>query len=259
MIDDDGLQYKLDTHRILNRYKLDTRFIIKDGKKHKCAIICPGGGYSMICSFIEGTPIARKLNEKGISCAILYYRVGAKALYPNALDDLARAISELMAKADKWNLDMSDYSVWGSSAGGHLAACMGTSNMGYKKYSLPKPAAMILAYPVITLDKNYTHMETRDNFIGKDAGVEKEVFASIEKQMDKDYPPTYVWCGDSDSVVQQKNTELMVEALKESGVTYITDLFPNVVHGVGPGTDSNAEGWIDRAVSFWSKQSEHWS
>lgn len=255
MIDDDSRQYKLDTHRILNRYKLDTRFIIKDGKKHKCAVICPGGGYSMICSFIEGTPIARKLNEKGISCIIVYYRVGKKALYPNAVDDLARAIKEAMANADKWNLDMSDYSIWGSSAGGHLAACMGTSNMGYKRYNLPKPGAMMLSYPVITLDKAFTHMETRDNFIGKDASLEQEIFASVDKQMDKDYPPTYVWCGDSDTVVQQKNTEIMVDALRSSGVPYITDLFHDVVHGVGPGIGCNAEGWIDKAVSFWLEQS----
>ncbi len=74
----DKKQVFQDLHR-LNRYRLDDRFVLRDGKKHPFAVICPGGGYGVICSFIEGTPIARKLNERGISAFIVYYRVKGKA------------------------------------------------------------------------------------------------------------------------------------------------------------------------------------
>lgn len=74
-----------------NRYKLDDRFVIRDGKTHPFAVVCPGGGYGMVCSFI-----ARRLNEQGISAFIVYYRVRKKARYPNLQDDLARAVSEIL-------------------------------------------------------------------------------------------------------------------------------------------------------------------
>ena len=46
------------------RIKLDTwhqgyyieKYILRDGEKHPVAIICPGGGYHWVCSFIEGLP-----------------------------------------------------------------------------------------------------------------------------------------------------------------------------------------------------------
>ena len=34
-----------------NEYELK-EFIIKDGEKHPVSIICPGGGYSVVCSFV---------------------------------------------------------------------------------------------------------------------------------------------------------------------------------------------------------------
>ena len=34
------------------------KYILKDGKRHPVAIICPGGGYRRGCSFVEGLPFA---------------------------------------------------------------------------------------------------------------------------------------------------------------------------------------------------------
>lgn len=34
-----------------NRFQLDDRFVLRDGKKHPFAVVCPGGGYGMVCSF----------------------------------------------------------------------------------------------------------------------------------------------------------------------------------------------------------------
>lgn len=249
--DIDNKQTLKDIYR-RNRYKLDERFVIKDGKKHKCAIICPGGGYSMVCSFIEGTPFARKLNEKGISAIIVYYRVRNKAMYPNPQDDLARAVKEIHERADELNLDMNGYSVWGSSAGGHLVGSFGTTSMGYVKYGLPKPGALILVYPVISLEKELTHEGTRDNLIGKKAGRDDELKYSVYTNVDKNYPPTFVWCGLADTTVPPVNTELMRKSLETNNIPYRCKTYEGVEHGVGPGTGTKAQGWIDDAVDFWA-------
>ena len=234
-----------------NRYDLDLRFLIKDGKKHPLAVIVPGGGYGMVCSFIEGVPIARKLNLKGISCAIVYYSIKKKALCPAPVDDLAKAVSELLAKADEYCLEMDNYSIWGSSAGGHLSGEFGSDNLGYRKYGLPKPGCLVLSYPVITMDKRYTHAGTRDNFLGKDPPAVLEEMASIDKHVDKDFPRTFVWCGDEDKVVSNENTRFLVQALQKNNIEHKYHIYKGVGHGVGPGTGTAAENWIDEAVEFW--------
>ena len=47
-----------------NRYGLKP-YLLNDGQKHPFAVICPGGGYGMVCSFVEGLPFAKELNAKG--------------------------------------------------------------------------------------------------------------------------------------------------------------------------------------------------
>ncbi len=235
-------------------YKLDFRFVINDGKIHPLAILVPGGGYTLVCSFMEGTPIARKLNEKGISAVIVYYRTGKQAKCPNPIDDLARAIKEIFSKTEEYHLDIRNYSIWGASAGGHLTAEFGSDNLGYQKYGLKKPGALILAYPVITMDKEYTHMGSHDNFVGKNATKEEEDMCSVEKHVGKDYPSTFVWCGSADELVPNYNSIELDKALSEQGIDHIFRIYEGVAHGVGPGSDTAAKGWIDEAVEFWLKK-----
>lgn len=99
-------------------YRLDERFVLRDGKRRPLAIVVPGGAYAMVCSYIEGVPIAKRLNELGISAVIVYYRVGKAARYPAPQEDLARAVRELLARGEELMLDTGGYSIWGASAGG---------------------------------------------------------------------------------------------------------------------------------------------
>ncbi len=234
-----------------NKYRLDDRFVIRDGKKHPFAILVPGGGYYMVSSFIEGVPIAKKLNEQGISAFVVYYRVKKKAKYPAPMEDLATAVKEIFAKAEEYNLDTENYSIWGASAGGHLTASFGTENMGYIKYGLPKPGTLVLAYPVITMEREKTHMGSHDNLLGKDANKKAEAFASVEQHVTESYPRTYVWCSDDDNVVNPDNTRDIVAALQKSGVPVKYMICHGVPHGAGPGTGTVAENWMNEAINFW--------
>lgn len=252
--DVDIRQSIIDIFLTRNDYKLDDTFVLRDGKKHPFALLCPGGGYQMVCSFIEGKPIAKLLNEKGISAFILYYHVKKKALYPAPMDDLARAVKEIHDRAAEYNVDTANYSVWGGSAGGHLAASFGTDNMGYRKYGLPKPGALVLSYPVISMSKELSHASSHDFLLGKNADEKMVRFASVEQHVTADYPPTYIWCGDADDVVSPENTKRMVKALKDAGTPVEYDIFSGVGHGIGPGTGTSAQGWVDKAVEFWFRQ-----
>jgi len=234
-----------------NKYRLDDRFVIRDGKQHPFAILVPGGGYFMVSSFIEGVPVAKKLNQQGISAFIVYYRVKKKAAYPAPMEDLARAVKEIFARAEEYNLETENYSVWGASAGGHLTGSFGTENMGYIKYGLPKPGALVLAYPVITMEREKTHMGSHDFLLGRNADKKTEAFASVEQHITENYPRTYIWCSDDDDVVPADNTRNMAAALQAAGIPVKSMICHGVPHGAGPATGTAAENWINDAVSFW--------
>ena len=234
-----------------NRYGVK-EYVIEDGKKHPFAVIGPGGGYSMVCSFIEGVPYAKKLNKMGYSAFVVYYRIKKKAKFPAPQDDLAHAVKDILARAEVLNLDTEGYSVWGSSAGGHLAASFGTESMGYRKYGLPKPGALVLTYPVVTMGEK-THLGSRENLLGNDASDEMIRLASIEHQITSAYPPTFLWCGDADKCVDPDNSRIMGDALMAQKIACQLVEYPGVDHGVGLGEDLACEGWIEKAVAFWEE------
>lgn len=240
-----------DTNRE-NIYELKP-YLLKDGKKHPVAIICPGGGYRRVCSFIEGHPYAKKLNAMGYHAVVVYYRVNVLARYPAPQNDLARAVREVHAKAEAWNLDMEGYSVWGSSAGGHLAASFGTKNMGYAHYGLPKPGTLILTYPVVTMGEK-AHPGSRNFLLGDNPTEEEIHFASIERQIDCEYPPTFLWWGDSDGTVDPDNSRMLRKALEDHQVPCVCTEYAGVDHGIGIGKGLPCEGWFENAVAFWELQ-----
>ena len=228
-------------------------YLLKDGKSHPVAIICPGGGYRRVCSFVEGHPFARKLNAMGYHAVVVYYRVNVLARYPAPQEDLVRAVREVHEKAAEWKLDMHGYSVWGSSAGGHLAASFGTKNMGYARYDLPKPGALILVYPVVTMGEK-AHAGSR-NFLLGEAPAEEEIrFASIEQHVDGDYPPTFLWWGDCDGTVDPDNSRMLRGVLEANSIPCECMEYAGVDHGVGIGKGLPCEGWFEKAVAFWEQQ-----
>ncbi len=60
--------------------------------------------------------------------------------------------------------------------------------------------------------------------------------------------------GEADQDVSPENTRRMAAALKREGIPCRCETFPGVGHGVGPGTGTAAQGWIDRAVKFIQEQ-----
>ena len=230
-----------------NRYGLKP-YLLNDGQKHPFAVICPGGGYGMVCSFVEGLPFAKELNAKGYHAFVVYYRVKRKAFYPAPQDDLERAIREIFDHAEAWQLDTHNWSLWGSSAGGHLAASFCTEDR-----DVPKPTALILSYPVVTMTQR-THSGSRDRLIGKESDPALLDRLCVEKHITRAYPPTYVWNGTADDLVDPVNSDLLEEALQRANVSHLHEEFQGVGHGVGLAKGTAAESWFEHATTFWEKQ-----
>lgn len=216
-------------------------------------LIVPGGGYFNVCSFVEGFPIAKRCNELGISAFVLQYRCSGAAHYPNPQEDAAQAVRFILNNREQFGLNGADYAICGFSAGGHLSASFSAENLGYGRFGVPRPQAVILGYPVITMS-DLTHDGSRQNLLKEDAGdaAIRELY-SVEKQVTSAYPPTFIWNCAEDGLVPHENSDMLEAALHRCGVPVTHEVYPGTVHGWGLADGTPAENWLDRAISFWAE------
>lgn len=70
---------------------------------------------------------ALALRDNGFAVASVEYRLSGEAIFPAQIHDVKGAVRFLRANAPTYNLDPDRFGAWGSSAGGHLVALLGTS------------------------------------------------------------------------------------------------------------------------------------
>lgn len=199
-------------------------------------VILPGGAYWITSSYSEGLYAAQWFIDRGITAAVLEYRmpVGHPVVPVTDVQNTFRWCREHAAE-----LGVDQIGIMGSSAGGHLAA---TASNFYVD-SLTRPDFAVLFYPVISMKDGITHEGSRENLFKKWKTVSPETITkySMEEQVTADTPPTYlVLCGDDD-VVAPDNSLLYFRALREHGVDAEMHIFPTGGHGFGFNTEDYVE------------------
>ncbi len=239
-----------------------TMYVPEEGKANGTSvIICPGGGYSILAASHEGSDVARRLNEMGITAFVLKYRIPSdetmvdRSIGP--LQDAQKAILMVRENAAKWHLKKNKIGIMGFSAGGHLASTAGTHfNKSYidnpKKISL-RPDFMILGYPVISFTDSLAHMGSRNNLIGKDADFLKIVLYSNEKQVTDKTPPTFLVHAKDDGAVKVANTTEFAGALQRHRVPVEVYLYERGGHGFGMKNKTSDVRWMD-LLQEWLKK-----
>ena len=188
----------------------------------KTAICNAGGGFVYVGAMHGSFPHALELSKHGYNAFALIYRPGAQT----ACEDLARAIAFLHENAEELDIDMTDYSLWGGSAGARMAAWLGSyGTESFGEVPCPRPAAVIM---------QYTGM-------GEVTGHE---------------PPTYSCVGTDDYIASYRTMEERTRRIQAQGTDAEIEVFEGLPHGFGLGTGTVAEGWIDRAIAFWERQME---
>ncbi len=194
-------------------------FFFRGNPGAKFAVCNAGGGMVYVGAMHDSFPHALELSKMGYNAFALIYRPG----YDTAPRDLARAIAFIHEHADELGVDVTDYSLWGGSAGARMAAWLGscrTSEFGERAY--PRPAAVIMQYTGLS-----------------------EVYGNE--------PPTDNCVGTNDGIASYRTMQRRIEALKANGVDTMIEIFPGLGHGFGLGTGTVAEGWIRNAVAFWER------
>jgi len=157
------------------------------------------------------------------------------------LQDAARAVRLVRAKADQFYIDAKKVGIMGSSAGGHVAATLLTHfDSGDPNSQDPierqssRPDLGVLCYPVITMGQ-YAHQGSKDNLLGTNPPPVLVQLLSAELQVTSNTPPCFIWTTDEDKTVPMENSMLFASALRSNGVPFALHVYQNGHHGVGLG------------------------
>lgn len=202
-------------------------------------VICPGGGYVRLAPH-EGNDYALWLNQHGVTCFVLKYRLGSHGYrHPAMLNDAARAVRWVRAHAAEFKVDVHRVGIMGSSAGGHLAATLlthfdegDTNSADVVERESSRPDLGVLCYAVITMGK-YTHEGSRNNLIGTNPPPELVQLLSNELQVTTNTPPCFLWTMFEDTTVPMENTMMFAEALRKNHVPFALHVYEKGHHGMG--------------------------
>ena len=119
---------------------------------------------------------------------------------------------------------------------------------------LLRPDGLILAYPVITMQDDLTHLCTKHNVM---AGTkETQDYWSLETQVKETTPPAFVWHTMEDAGVPVENSLLFVSALHRNGVACEAHFFPHGEHGMSVCTKEVST--YDPVVRKWMPLCRNW-
>ena len=217
-------------------------------------LIAPGGGYDVVAIFHEGSAIAQAFVERGISAAVLKYRIpdARTATQPEKVPfaDFRRAMEMLRTEQEKVGLSSGKIAAVGFSASGHLAVY---SMVHPDPNPRLNPDAAILVYGTSSLNTINRDWLQKDLYYREltDDEAKKEVLLDW---VTSETPPAFLVHAVNDDVSHYTETTLYADALRENGVDAEVHLFARGGHGFGPGRDSDGTSqWIDLAAN-WIKR-----
>lgn len=233
--------------------------------KRPLLLICPGGAYAMT-SDREAEPIAMQFLAEGFHVAILRYSC-EPARYPTALLEVGTSFKYLREHAEEFHIDEDKIVLEGASAGGHLAASYGVfwkkkaflAEMLGTTAEMLKPNGLMLCYPVITSGEK-AHRGSFENLLGEryEELVEE---MSLEKQVDENTPPTFLWHTAADDCVPVENSVLFFGALHSKNIPAELHIYPYGCHGLALANEQTANsegGGIQRECETWVGLAKTW-
>lgn len=225
--------------------KLDL-YLPEKTEKSALVVWIHGGGWQ------KGSKKDCKLNwltEHGYSVASISYRLSQVAKFPAQLHDCKGAIRWLRANSSKYGFETNDIIVAGSSAGGHLAALVGTTSGNERlegevggNLTQPSSVSAIIDYygPTDFILRSKTQ-PSRANEVGSvvynllGGGADKKVglakLASAAHHVTKDDPPLLIFHGDKDNTVLIDQSEAIIKAYKSKGLSVQMNVLPGKKHG----------------------------
>jgi acetyl esterase/lipase len=197
----------------------------------------------------EGLKHLVSFARQGFFCASIEYRLSHEAIFPAQIEDCKCAIRFLRAHAREFHIDPHHIGVWGVSAGGHLAALLGTTHHiqefegsgGWQNYSSCVQAVCDWFGPTDFLRIN--DFPRNIDFAPANSPEAALIGGLIEENQDKaakanpityvskEAPPFLIVHGDKDLLVPLNQSQLLFNALQNVEVEATFEIVKGGKHG----------------------------
>ncbi len=223
--------------------------------------IHPGGFFIGSKEMLPGTT-AQALLKAGYAIASVNYRLSGEATFPAAVQDVKAAVRFLRANAAKYHLNPDQIAAFGQSAGGNLAAMLGTTGdvatfddpaLGNAGVSSRVQAAIDWFGPT-----DFTQMDAQAKAQGCSASDQTHSAADSPESkylgaavptvpelaqkanpiayLTPDDAPFFIQKGDHDCTVPIENTKMLADTLSAAKLDVQYELLKGAGHGDNPGT-----------------------
>lgn len=240
------------------RQKLDL-YVPKSGGDYPLIIWIHGGGWA--AGDKEGCPpLHSGFIDRGFAVASINYRLSGDAIFPAQIQDCKAAIRWLRAHAKQYRINSDQFGAWGSSAGGHLVALLGTSAdvEGFDVGAHLDQSSRIQAVGDYYGPTDFVQMDAHavegarivhdserspeSRLIG---GPIQENYEKVQRAnpityISEDDAPFLIVHGDQDPLVAHHQSELLFKALKKQKIPVHFITVKGGQHGKGfPGEELN--------------------
>jgi len=245
--------------------KLDL-YLPKSGAKVPLIIFIHGGGFR---GGDKGDQNPTQFLSQGYAVASMNYRLSQDAIFPAQIEDCKAAVRWLRSNAVKYRLDTDHFGVWGTSAGGHLAAMLGTTGAANvfdvgENLEFSSRVQVVADYfgPTDFLQMEAHRLPGGMGHDGPGSPESALIGGALQQNKEKvrkanpityitpAAPPFFIAHGDADPLVPHHQSELLEAALKTAGVpvTFYT------VKGGGHGfRNATADDRRDRFLAKYLK------
>ena len=185
----------------------------------------------------------RGMTERGFLVVSVNYRLAAYgSKFPVMIEDVKCAVRYLRAHAAEYNLDGQHIGAVGASAGGHLAALLGTADesAGWDAGEYTDQSSRVQAVVSMSGFSDFTR-EVYDSiamaiFYAVDAmpgsATPKTIAASPITYITSDDPPFLIIHGDRDGIAPLEQSQVLDEKLKSAGVSSRLVIVKNGPHSL---------------------------
>ena len=254
--------------------KLDVYRPKSAGSKKPVIVWIHGGGWKSGSKGNGGRAIG--MTARGYAVIDVEYRLSGEAIWPAQILDCKAAIRWTRANADRFGIDPDRIGVWGSSAGGHLVAMLGTSG-DVKKFDeldanrdeSSRVHAVCNWFGPTDFTKMDAHRpsgarlvhDSPDSPESRLVGgpIQDEPYRSICAEanpityVSKDDPPFLIMHGDNDLSVPIHQSEILHAALTRAGVDSTFYSVEGGGHGFRDAKNDTAESLFAMSADFFDK------
>lgn len=220
-------------------------------------MVIPGGGYRRQVLNLEGTDIAKWLNSLGIAAFILKHRMPCDGHTDGdhvPLQDAQRGIRVIRQRANEFGIHPKKVGVMGFSAGGHLAATLGTH---FDKTVYPavdegesitaRPDFLVLVYPAIS-PKALLERPVKERPKARMGILETY---PTDQQITTETPETFILVADDDTTTPSEHGINFYLGLRKVHVPAELHIYKQGGHGFGLGKTRGV-------ISGWTHVCEEW-